>query len=232
MSTKFTKKYSILILEDDEVLNRNYERILCHRYHLKFVTNLEMLLEELEQMTVFNQPDLIICDLHLPDGFFNEFLVPHGELLQSKNVPVMVISLIDDLDMFNKLFKFGVCDFLLKNFSSNELLAKIDKAIRIGLQRRRFGGGDSALFHLEKKILDFYPALTKVEQRILGTMVFADNFEMQREDLVRKVWGESMVSSNTLAVHLSKMRRKMDHRVILDALPGGILRLELDETLL
>ena len=227
--TKFEKKYSILIIEDDEQLNRTYAMALEHRFNIEFYSELSEFLNMVENYQNMKMPDLIISDIKLKDGIMSEFLATHGDKVLAMDVPIMIVSQIDDYEMYSKLYKFGVCEFLRKNFSINELIAKIDNAITQNVETPDRAEDKLKRYKLEKRLTKRYAHFTKVELAILGTLVLAPNFELSREELIKRVWDETMVTSNSLAVHLTKMRKKLDNAISIIPSSSGYIRLEIHD---
>ncbi|EDQ02187.1 DNA-binding response regulator [Shewanella benthica KT99] len=113
----------ILLVDDDLVFRELLEEALeAEGHHIVCAENgieaLAMLEEDL--------PDIILLDIMMPklDGF--------GLLAARKNqIPVIVISAIDNEDERIKGYELGADDFLTKPFSVKELLVRM-----IALQRR------------------------------------------------------------------------------------------------
>ncbi len=76
-------------------------------------------------------PDLILLDLRLPK--MNGFLVL--EALKSdtstEDIPVMILSALSAEDDVQKTISLGAEDFLVKPISQSDLLAAVEKNIRI-----------------------------------------------------------------------------------------------------
>jgi DNA-binding response OmpR family regulator len=72
--------------------------------------------------------DLVVLDQFLPDRFGMEVLAALREA--GHDVPVIVVSGLDDEDEVVKFFHLGATDFIQKPFSRAELRARI--AVRLG----------------------------------------------------------------------------------------------------
>ncbi len=74
-------------------------------------------LEELES----NLPDLIICDVQMPNMDGYTFLQKLRERAHTKNTPVIMLSGVDTSKERVKCYKLGAQDFLQKPFNPDEL---------------------------------------------------------------------------------------------------------------
>lgn len=126
-------KFQILIVEDDTVLRELLEFLLQREgYQTQCCNDGAAAQERLRTYT----PDLVLLDLQLP-------IVSGAELLQwlrsrdlNHEVPVLVLtSLQDDDDIANALDS-GANDYMVKPFQPKELQARIRKLLNIRSQKR------------------------------------------------------------------------------------------------
>jgi CheY-like chemotaxis protein len=87
-------------------------------------------------MAVTQQPDLVLLDVMMPD--MNGFVVcqelrAHPDLAQ---VPIMMITALDDRDSRMRGFEAGADDFITKPFDYAELRARVATVIRLNRYRR------------------------------------------------------------------------------------------------
>ncbi|MCK4777086.1 MAG: response regulator [Actinomycetia bacterium] len=70
-------------------------------------------------------PDLIIIDLNMPvwDGF--KTIEQVRKYPNLKNIPIIVLTGIVNVDCINKIKKFGIKDYIKKPFGKDELLKRI-----------------------------------------------------------------------------------------------------------
>jgi len=113
----------ILIVEDDAVLNSLLAKILSENYKVLTVSNGK---DALSLISDGNIPDLIISDIKLPlmDGL--ELLESLKISAQFKNIPVIVVSCIDDQGIRKKCLDFGVIAYMVKPFDPQKLLKEIE----------------------------------------------------------------------------------------------------------
>ena len=123
-STTIKVNGSILIVEDSALFNNTLRKNLTALgYEAKGVYSLEEALLAIEEASF----DLVILDLHLPDG--------EGEdLLQNLNAKqkLKIIVYTSDLDRErrNEWFRYGVLGYLSKNDPFNFVIQQIDKTIK------------------------------------------------------------------------------------------------------
>ncbi len=162
-----------------------------------------------------NLPDLILLDIRLPemDGFAVCKQLKSDP--QTKNIPVIMISVkADETDVVVGL-EMGADDYLTKPLRKRELLARVKTALR-RLEP------DAAVQRIEcgPMVLDYgsYTAtlnnkpltLTPKEFELLGFFLKRKSRVVTRGVLSENVWGiEYTASTRTIDVHVDQLRKKM-----------------------
>lgn len=128
----------LLLVEDNEDLQRYISVLLQQDYHIKIANNGKTALDYLHSCAPENRPALILSDIMMPemDGF---------QLLQHlKNSPiyyqipvVMLTARTGNDDKLNAL-RIGVDDYLTKPFLEEELKARIQNLINRANMREQF----------------------------------------------------------------------------------------------
>ena len=114
---------NILVVDDTLIMRKLIKKFLGQFYTVKLAENgLEALLSMQEGYI----PDLIISDIQMPklDGF--EFLEQIKSTGFLKDIPVIMLSSVDDSNTKVKFLKLGVSDYLTKPFNPEELVIKVD----------------------------------------------------------------------------------------------------------
>lgn len=114
----------ILVVEDDPVMLKLLEHTLQKEgYEVSVNTDFKSAIAALEH---FN-PDLIITDIIMPSASGFEII----SLIKSngKEIPVLVISAIDEEATVYETLSLGANDFIVKPFTSVELLERIKKLL-------------------------------------------------------------------------------------------------------
>jgi two-component system cell cycle response regulator len=117
----------VLIVEDDERISRIMSNVLGTGGYLTHIVNDGLAAVEFIKD---NTPDLIILDLMLPglDGL--EVLRRVRESPLTREVPVIVVTAIDDFKTKIKGLYIGADDYLVKPVKSLELLARVKSNLR------------------------------------------------------------------------------------------------------
>jgi two-component system chemotaxis response regulator CheY len=112
----------ILVVEDDHSMRWLLKNLLRKKYEVITKNNG---LEAFSWLSIENIPDLIISDIKMPvmDGF--EFLENLSISGLYKNIPVIMLTGIDEPATRKRCYDLGAYSYLSKPFKPTELLAKI-----------------------------------------------------------------------------------------------------------
>ena len=117
MLNQITYNYSIFIVEDDPW----YGQILEHHLSLNPEYKITRLLSGAECIKNLHlRPDLICLDFSLPDSTGDKIYQKIREHLP--DVPVIIISAQEDINIALNLLKMGVNDYLVKDSATKDLL--------------------------------------------------------------------------------------------------------------
>jgi two-component system response regulator AdeR len=162
------------------------------------------------------RPDLVLLDLKLPkrDGF--DVL---AELRRRGNIPVIVVSALnEDVEKLAAL-RVGADDYIVKPFNTLEVVARVHSVLRRSLSASRtevqrvgsleIDGGVHAVRVLSadgsNKILE----LTLTEFRLITHMARAPRRAFARSELIDACLPESEAMERTVDSHISNLRRKI-----------------------
>ena len=199
--------YRILIVEDDQPLNRGISLALKGAdKEIHSAYNLEGASAELKASLY----DLVILDINLPDGNGMDFLTA---LRRQTSIPVILLTANDlEMDIVTGL-ELGADDYITKPFSLAILRARVEAQLRRNRSQNRYDLGeyifdfDSLKFeHLNQPI-----ELSKTEQKLLRLLVENRSRTVPRELLMDRVWSESgeFVDENALSVAMKRLRDKL-----------------------
>jgi two-component system response regulator VicR len=162
------------------------------------------------------QPDLIILDVMMPrlDGF----KVCEGLRAQDVLVPIIMLSAKGDIVDKSVGFSVGADDYLVKPFSPEELLMRIQAHLR---QHDRIAAGQQQLIRcgdIEINCARHRVALrgadlslTPKEYHILEYLAQNRDQIVTREQLIKQVWGEEFIEeTSSVAVFIRKLREKIE----------------------
>ena len=174
--------------------------------------------------------DAIILDILLPK--LNGFLVCSELRRRQVWSPVLMLTAKDgELDEAEAL-DTGADDFLSKPFSFVVLLARLRALVRRGTPERP-SVLEAGLLHLDPAKHQFTNAgrevnLTRIEFEIMRMLMLAAGRIVSKEDMLESCWDWAFDGGhNTVEVHISNLRRKLDPGT-LETVRGAGYRLKLD----
>jgi len=102
-------------------------------YKVRPATNGEQALKAIS----IKQPDLVLLDIMMPemDGF--EVCKRLKDKEETRNIPIIFISALDDVDARVKGFEIGGLDYITKPFQAEEVLARINNQVQLHFMRTK-----------------------------------------------------------------------------------------------
>lgn len=189
----------ILILEDFEDVVAIYEDMLSSQHELLIVRSLDELKDFQKQNT--HHIDLMLADLKLPDGFFLDWVMKSGEMMDQ--IPTIIVSSMEDEEILTSCFEWGAIDYLIKPFKRTDLTVKIAKAL---------GQFDmSKVKKTQAEMGAILDELTSIEAKIFQQLINHPGCYISRDKITSQVWKKVSVNAKTLDVHLSNIRKKLAH---------------------
>ena len=121
-------KKSILVVDDEQHVRILLKRILEEEYDVKLAENGRDALDKFKRI----KPDLIISDIKMPE--IDGLQLLEG-IREESNIPVIMLTGINDPDAVIKAFSLETDDYVTKPFSKRELLLRVkNKLKRTGKQ--------------------------------------------------------------------------------------------------
>jgi two-component system, OmpR family, KDP operon response regulator KdpE len=161
-----------------------------------------------------NKIDLIILDIMMPgcDGF-----EVCRQIREWSEVPIIMLSARDDESDKIKCLEMGADDYLTKPFSTGELIARIQTALRHHDNSGKDVQTCLTLGDIEinfaKRIVTAHGSpvrLTKTEYSILVQLVINKNKTLTHTMLLQKVWGGNYYNEKEyLRVFVGRLRKKL-----------------------
>ena len=203
---------SILLIEDNESIAEGLVYAFKkNNYNLDFKTTVKESVEYLK----FNEPELIILDVSLPDG--NGFVL-YEKYIKEKNIPVIFLTARDEESNVVKGLNLGAEDYMTKPFSTMELLVRVNKVILRNKKKSIIKVKDIS-FDLNKmavsrnnEIID----LSSLELKILNLLFVNIGNVVSRETILDKIydWTSNYVDDHTVTVYLKRIREKLGTDII------------------
>jgi two-component system, OmpR family, KDP operon response regulator KdpE len=161
----------------------------------------------------FRKPDVIILDLGLPDLDGMEVL---KRLREWSKVPVLVLTVRQDVQDKVAALDLGADDYLTKPFHAAELAARL-RAIRrhspAEPEQAEYKSGSLYINFLSRKVVvgDNEVHLTATEYALLRVLVQNEGKVVTHRQLLRTVWGpNSEEQSQYLRVYMNHLRKKIE----------------------
>jgi DNA-binding response OmpR family regulator len=208
---------SIVVCEDDAVtLDLLCDHLAADRYGVLPAPSASDAL----RLCRYNQPDLLLLDLSLPDASGLDVLreIREADGLESRfdpQLPVIVLTGRGAQTDRVRGLTAGADDYLTKPFSLDELRARIGAVLR-RRQRSREGPirvGELAVDPLRRKVMvgEREVPLAKKEFTLLRVLASDPTRVFTKAELLHEVWGYSSPGkTRTLDSHASRLRRKLD----------------------
>ncbi len=132
--------FRILVVDDDEDLAWHFELVLKSKGWLtKAVTDPAEVLHNLSEF----RPDLILMDLYMPDVTGVELAGVIRQKEEYVSVPIVYLSIEDDLETQIEAVSPGADDFLNKRIHPEHLIASVESRVRRYREMRRLMTRDS-----------------------------------------------------------------------------------------
>lgn len=199
----------VLLIEDDTVLGAAVrDQIASDGHSIDWAKRLDAAGECLTVAAY----DLILLDLMLPDGRGQPFL----RALRKRGdvTPVIILTAMDQISDRIEGLNAGADDYMVKPFDLSELSA------RVGAVARRYAGNPNPLVTLGDLEIDLAArsvfrggkpvALTAREWILFESFVQRPGQLLSKAQLEERLYSfETEIESNTIEVHVSRLRKKL-----------------------
>jgi len=201
-------KAHILLVEDDLDLAAtiiDYLEIedICCDHAANGVLGLQLIEE--------NSYDMAILDINMPQ--MNGLTLCKSIRELGSNMPILMLTARDSLPDKLAGFDVGTDDYMVKPFEMLELIARIR-----ALAKRQSGQANH--FTIADLTVDFTSKVAKRHQRelklsptgwkLLEVLLRKSPQVISRDQLSRAIWGDEIPDSNSLKVHVFKLRQQID----------------------
>lgn len=203
--------FSILVVEDDETLNKMIGAKLKQE-HFKVFSAFDG--EEALMVMDKEYIDLIICDIMMPkmDGY------QLTKVLRSTfcKLPILMITAKDQMEDLEKGFKAGTDDYMIKPIKMKEMILRVNALLRRAqiANDRKMTVGNAILDYdaLTVQIRDAYFEMPPKEFYLLFKLLSNPNKIFTRLELMDEIWGmDAQGDERAVDSHVKKLRRKFEH---------------------
>jgi len=204
----------VLLVEDDTILGAAVrDHIAADNHSVDWVTRLDAATDHLDSAAY----DLVLLDLMLPDGKGIAFL----RSLRRKGsvMPVIILTAMDQISDRIDGLNAGADDYMTKPFDLSELSA------RLSAVARRYSGNPNPLVTLGELQVDLAARtvmrngrsidLTAREWALFEAFVQRPGQVISKMQLEERLYPfGAEVESNTIEVHVSRLRKKLGQSAI------------------
>lgn len=201
----------ILIIEDDEtIVNILRQELEKWKYKVCIVEDFNNILNTF----VEEKPQLVLMDIMLP--YFNGYYWCE-EIRKTSNVPIVFISSRSENMDIVMAMQIGGDDYITKPIDISVTIAKIQAVLRrsydfiTNINYLKYGEVYLYLGEAKLQYKDNHVSLTRTELQIMESLFKASGQFVSRERIMEKCWqGDSYIDDNTLAVNVTRLRKKLD----------------------
>ena len=208
-------KYNVLVVDDEKEITDAIEIYLKNED-----INVIKAYDGLEALNIINNKEvhLVIMDLMMPkmDGMRATM-----NIREDKNIPIIILSAkSQDTDKILGL-NIGADDYITKPFNPLELIARVKSQLRRYVDLGNYVKEESndiltyGIVKLDKirKYLEVDGKeikITKTEYKILDLLLSNPGRVFSSAEIYERVWEEPCFSTDTVMVHIRKIREKIE----------------------
>ncbi len=203
--------FSILVVEDDETLNKMIcAKLKQESYRVFSAFDGEQALDLLDKEHI----DLIISDIMMPR--MNGYQLTRELRDADYTIPILMITAKNSLEDMEKGFRAGTDDYMIKPISLREMVLRVK-----ALLRRAQIANEKKLV-IGNTLLDYNALTVKINEEIfemppkefylLFKLLSNPNKIFTRQELMDEIWGmDTDVDDRTIDSHIKKLRRKFEN---------------------
>lgn len=200
----------ILLVEDEESVNRG---ISFHLEKEGFCVRRCQTLLEARKALKQQYPDIVLCDVGLPDGNGLDFV---GEVRSMGNAYIICLTAFEKETDQVMGYGAGADDYMTKPFSLSVLTLKIRAYLErsLGLRRKRMYSGDLVIDSDAMKVYrsGAEVTLTKNEWKLLRMLAEHPGQIISKGQILEHLFDAdgNFVNDNTVAVNINRLREKIE----------------------
>ena len=227
-------KSKILLVEDDTNLG-----FLLLEFLETNGFDVKLYRDGISGLNGFKSSDFDFCILDVMMPLMDGFTLAEKIREMNKQVPIIFLTARSMKEDKLKGFRIGIDDYITKPFDEEELLFRIQSILkRVNPEKEE---KSKLIYTLGKIVFDVKnqelkldnesKRLTSKESKILALLAKSKNNIVNREDIMKEVWGETdYFIGRSLDVFISKLRKHLqaEPKIKIETIPtvGIILNLE------
>lgn len=153
------KDISILVVDDNE-MNVDLLVNILERYHFKIYTATRG--QEALEIVEKHLPEIVLLDINMPGMSGYEVCRQMKANEASKDIPVMFISALDDMDNVLEGFEAGGVDYITKPFKYREVIARVKTQVTLSRQKRQ-------IEKMREREHQHYESMDKLRRQFIGS---------------------------------------------------------------
>lgn len=205
--------FSILVVEDDETLNKMIcAKLKQEQFDVHTSFDGEEALQVMDQVHI----DMLICDIMMPnmDGYELTDAIRQAKY----TMPILMITAKDQYADMEKGFLLGTDDYMIKPFNMKEMVLRVHALLKRSqiMSEHRMTVGNTVLDYdaltvtMQGEVFDLPPK----EFYLLYKLLSSPNHIFTRLELMDEIWGmDSDADDRTVDSHIKKLRRKFETNI-------------------
>lgn len=201
----------LLVVEDDKAIA---QFLISSLSAAGMNASLSQTLQQALESFKTKKPQLMILDLELPDGDGKELI---KQLREHSDIPIIVLSARQSEQEKVACFNLGADDYLAKPFGIQELLARVQVALKRASMmslRDHVYSLDGLEIDLTSGLITLHAAslhLTPLEFKLLTTLAQTPGKIFTHRHLLMAVWGDEYGDeTHYLRIHMGRLRAKIE----------------------
>jgi DNA-binding response OmpR family regulator len=207
------KRPTVLIVDDESYIREFLAQILSEHFRIAFAKDGKEALE----MAKTVKPAIIVLDVLMPGQNGIETCKKLREQRESEEIPVIMLTAVNEPEQRIKAFNAGADDYLAKPFLPEELIARINRKLEKAPLRQspsketefRLGNLKLQFDDLSLEVDGVKCELGQVEYKILNFLLKKRGELVSRQELNDYIWGHELPSDRALDPHITALRKKL-----------------------
>lgn len=207
------KRPTVLIVDDESYIREFLAQILSEHFRIAFAKDGKEALEMAKSVKLA----IIVLDVLMPGQNGIETCKKLRAQRESEEIPVIMLTAVNEPEQRIKAFNAGADDYLAKPFLPEELLARINRKLEKAPVRQpvnketefRLGNLKLQFDDLSLEVDGVKCELGQVEYKILNFLLKKRGELVSRQELNDYIWGHELPSDRALDPHITALRKKL-----------------------